>query len=176
MAFPSEFTHPDGDVRFILKASTVDWVVYIDWVAESIREVRTTRQFLFWTYDHWERQGTPIPFDAFFQIKPGAIIPPGTSNPIGPIASPETGEPGYRVVKLWQLALSFSGNEGDNRSIGGIDNSIVGTIDALRVNFDFDGEKRTVETGANWLTKGIALVALFALAALATWGLSLILL
>lgn len=135
MASAEVRTFERDDIRLTVRASTIDVVLYVNWIAETIRERKVRRQFRFATWDEWQREGDPIPIGAFYQLAPGTIPPPGMGNPMGPFTSSPTGSPGYRNVGLYQVALSKSFTEGENPSVGSA-SGLVRSVDGMTVSFE----------------------------------------
>jgi hypothetical protein len=175
MGFSKTWLREQGDTRFIVRANTVDIVVYINWVAETIRQRKVHHAVWFVEWDSWEDEGEPVPIAAFFQLKPGTVPPPGQGNPMGPFLSPSTGDTGHRTVGLWQIAgtLTFAGS--GSPSVG-TPSSLVAAIDSMKVDWTFDGKPESITIGSNWLTNAAATVVIviivFLVVALIIWALA----
>jgi hypothetical protein len=163
MGFSESREHRDGNVRFTVNARSLDFLAYKEWLAETIKERRTTKQFLLWTYESWDREETPVPMSVTFQVDPDPTQPGPPTTTFGPFASPEDGPIGFREVKQAQL---FVGSEPESPFV-------VSRINAMKVEFAFDREPQEITIGKNWLTLAATIIVILIILAAGGWVLAL---
>ena len=144
-----------GTIRHTAEASNFDVIAYKSWKSSMTREKKVNHSFLFFKWTSWEKSGNPTGFDAQWQD--------GIGRPI--ITTPvRTDDPGYFALEqLYFFVGSPPGNE------------IISSIESMRMDYTFDGEKFNLVTGKNWITYIAAIVVLvIVIAVLGYWLLPLI--
>lgn len=142
-----EHLEASGTIRHTAKATNLDFIAYKSWKASMTKEELVTKNFLWWTYQGWEKTGTPLGFTPQWQNGIGVIIN------ASPIINSSTGYFSADELYFWSMTAAPP------------DNEAVSSIASMRMDYEFNGEKFDLVEGKNWITyisAGIVILAIIA--------------